>query len=143
MKIQSIMLLAALGFASACGSSGGKKDRPQPEQTTGTITASELALTDQGSFDALEVGKPIKIIVKGKNEKGEAVEMKADSWEVKPATLASVNAEGLLLPQAAGTGELVATIGKQQLKAKIQVVDPELPTELVQILINVAQPAEL
>lgn len=108
-----------LGFAlvAGCGSGDGGSTGPLPIATVEVVS----------SVTTFEVGQTVKFTAVTRDRNGAPVSAGTVQWAVSPATVAKVNATGLVTALTAGTATVTATTGGISGSSAVSIVDNGIP----------------
>jgi len=110
-------IAAAVALCTACSGGGGEPVGPLPV-TRVDVTAPSTTF---------EVGQAVQFQAFPKDRNGNAVGSAVISWTVAPASVASVNATGLVTAKSAGTATVTATAGAVAGSAGVTINDSGIP----------------
>ncbi len=111
-------LMLGLALLTGCGSTGdGGGTGPLP------IASVEVV----GSVMTFEVGQAVQFTAVTRDKNGAPVSAGTVQWAVSPATVAKVNATGLVTALVAGTATVTATAGGVSGSSMVSIVDNGIP----------------
>ena len=112
--IPVLVFLAVAGWAVACGDGATEPPAPEPPRaTTLTVTPATAGLT--------ALGETVRLAAEVRDQNGRAMARAAVTWSSGDASVATVDATGLVTAAANGTATITATSGSASGSAAVTV----------------------